>query len=352
MRAPACAEMHAGTVDVFRSSARFGFAGCWWRDAGTRDAGGAHAPPAQSPRPTVRASLPPPSCPATTAIPTPPCPAPARQCLPTRIAISWPRTARAIRRRTRGAGWPGAVAWWRSDSVSAAGWGRLAWVWRPPATARTHRTAAQGHPARLTRGASAQISWPPCHRDRDVRPCRSAGHGRPTQPAPLHCSPHRPGASAIQVASNVPVGRVSARERRRAMVRPAAARHRLPWRAPARPAPRARRAHHTASVSPPASVLHPTWSAPELIATVAHTANTTHRCRPSPRLALCPLTCACPEPGRGRRCPDWPRRLPTPLPTHKPATAIAPLTPPALIGIAQPPPRHRVSPWIHGPSVR
>ena len=149
----------------------------------------------------------------------------------------------------------------------------------------------------------------------------------------------------------MPVGRVSARGRRRALVRPAAARHRLPWRAPARPAPRARRAHHTASVSLPASVLHTTWSAAGLIATVAHTANTTHRCRPSPRLALCPLTCACPEPGRGRRCPDWPRRLPTPLPTHKPATAIAPLTPPALIGIAQPPPRHRVSPWIHGPSV-
>ena len=58
--------------------------------------------------------------------------------------------------------------------LAGVGWAR---VWRPPASARTHRTAAQGHPARLARGASAQISWPPCHRERGVRPCRSAGHG-------------------------------------------------------------------------------------------------------------------------------------------------------------------------------
>ena len=143
----------------------------------TRDAGGAHAPSAQSPRPTVRAILPPTSYPTT---------APSRRhhalrpsanaCHPESPSPG-PAPPAATRRRTRGAGWPGAVAWWHSGSVSAADWGRLAWVWRPPASARTHRTAAQGHPARLTRGASAQISWPPCHRERGDRPCRSAGHG-------------------------------------------------------------------------------------------------------------------------------------------------------------------------------
>ena len=240
--------------------------------------------------------------------------------------LPWPCTDRATRRRTRGAGWPGAVAWWRSDSVSAAGWGRLAWVWRPPATARTHRTAAQGHPARLARGASAQISWPPCHRERNGRPCRSAGHGG--RHSPRRCTAAHTGSCRLRHPGGLItcLSAVCRRgERRRALVRPAAARHRLPWRARPTRTLRAPSPPHRQRVSP--SVRAPSHlERVRLIATGA-VANTTHRCRPSPRLALCPLTCACPEPGRGRRCPDWPRRLPTPLSTHKPATAIAPLDP-------------------------
>ena len=263
VRAPACTEMHAGTVDVFRSSARFGLgtrdagggirgAGCWWRPRSSRLV--ARPDSARQPATAILSCEP--------AIPPPPCPAPARQCLPTRIAISWPRTARATHHRTRGAEWPGAVAVWRSSSVSAAGWGQLAWVWRPTATARTHRTAAQGHPARLTRGASVQIlaATMPSRAEMSVR---AGVLDMVADTVPRRCTAPYTGLAHPPSGwlKNMPVGRVSARGRRQAMVRPRAARHRLPWRAPARPAPRARRAHHTASVSLPASVLHPTWSA-------------------------------------------------------------------------------------------
>ena len=184
-----------------------------------RDAGGAHAPPAQSPHPTVRASLPPPSYPATSPSHHHHVLRPPANACHSRIAISQPRTARAIRHWTRGAGCPGAVSWWRSGSVSAAGWGRLGWVWRPPATSRTHRTAAQGHPAppdtRRIRPdpAATMLSRAGC-----IRPCRSPGYGG--RHIPRRCTAPHTGLShpPSRWLKNMPVGRVSARGRRRAMV--------------------------------------------------------------------------------------------------------------------------------------
>ena len=230
-------------------------AGC-----GARDAGGAHAPPAQSPHQTVRASLPPPSYPAT---------APSRHHHALRPApmLAIPNCHLPATHRPRDPESDTGCRLTRSRGVVALG--QRVGGWLGSAGLGLAATRDRPHPQDRRPGPSRPPDTGRIRPDPTATMPSRAGCPSvqecwawwPTHPEPLHCSQHRLPHPPSRWLKNMPVGRVSARGRPRARVRPAAARHRLPWRAPARPAPRARRAHHTASVSPPASVLHPTWSA-------------------------------------------------------------------------------------------